>query len=213
MAGKITALAERPRKPGRYRLEVDGKPVATVDVNLIVELGIKIGRDYDDALDARVQQSAAKLETIDRALNALASRSRSTRELERWLVGKQLPKEHIPAALERLTEMGFLNDFEFARGFARSRAVNRGQSRRRIEAELSKRGVSRTVIGQAIADVFEHEEIDERAQVNVAAAKKLKSLLKLEPDVMRRRLYGFLARQGFNAQLIGEVMRQLPRRF
>ena len=107
--------------------------------------------------------------------------------------------------------MGFLNDFEFARGFARSRAVNRGQSRRRIEAELSKRGVNRTVIGQAIADVFEHEEVDERAQVNAAAAKKLKSLLKLEPDVRRRRLYGYLARQGFNSQLIGEVMRGLPR--
>lgn len=210
-ARTISGLKERVHKPGRYRLEVDGKTVATVDVSLVVELGLKPGREYTDELDVLVQHSAAKLNTIDRALNALSSRSRSTKELERWLIGKQLPKEHIPGALERLTELGFLNDFEFARGFARSRAVNRGQSRRRIEAELSKRGVHRTTIGQAIADVFAHEEIDERAQVEAAAAKKMKSLLQLDPDVNRRRLYGFLARQGFNSQLIGEVMRQLPR--
>ena len=210
-ARTISGLKEKVHKPGRYRLEVDGKSVATIDVSLIAELGLKVGREYTDDLDARVQNSAAKLNTIDRALNALSTRARSTKELERWLIGKQLPKEHIPGALERLTEMGLLNDFDFARGFARSRAVNRGQSRRRIEAELSKRGVHRTTISQAIADVFEHEEIDERAQVNAAAEKKLKSLSKLEPDVIRRRLYGFLARQGFNSQLIGEVMRRLPR--
>jgi regulatory protein len=212
MTRKITGLKERPRKPGRYRLEVDGKSVATVDVSLVAELGLKPGTEYTDELDARVQHSAAKLETIDRALNALSTRSRSTKELERWLIGKQLPKEHIPGALERLTEMGLLNDFDFARGFARSRAVNRGQSRRRIEAELSKRGVHRTTISQAIADVFEHEEIDERAQVNAAAEKKLKSLSKLEPEVIRRRLHGYLARQGFNSQLIGEFMRAMARR-
>jgi regulatory protein len=42
--------------------------------------------------------------------------------------------------------------------------------------------------------------------VNAAAEKKVKSLSKLEPEVMRRRLYGYLARQGFNSQLIGEVV-------
>ena len=186
--------------------------VATVDVSLVLELGLKIGRAYDAALELRVLESAARLETLDRALNALSSRSRSRRELERWLIGKGLPKEHIPGALDRLTEQGLLNDFEFARGFARSRAVNRGQSRRRIEAELSKRGVSRADIGAAIADVFADEEIDERAQVEAAVAKKMKSLLQLDPDVQRRRLYGYLARQGFSSALIGDVVKKVGRR-
>ncbi len=167
----ISGLKEKHNRSGRYRLEVDGRVVATVDVALVVELGLKVGRAFDEGLEVRVAQSAARLETIDRALNALSSRARSTRELERWLVGKKLPAEHIPFAIERLTDQGLLDDFEFARGFARSRAVNRGQSRRRIEAELARRGVARALIGSAIADVFEHEDIDERAQVEAAAAK------------------------------------------
>jgi hypothetical protein len=39
----------------------------------------------------------------------------------------------------------------------------------------------------------------------------MKSLVKLEPDVQRRRLYGFLARQGFSAALIGDVLKKVGR--
>jgi regulatory protein len=51
---------------------------------------------------------------------------------------------------------------------------------------------------EAIGDVFEEEAVDQRAIVEEAARKKLRSLSGLEPAVQRRRLYAFLARRGYD---------------
>ena len=84
-------------------------------------------------------------------------------------------------------------------------------SRRRIAAELAKRGVARELADAAIAEVMSDENIDERAIVEAAAAKKFRSFAKLDADVQRRRLYGFLARKGFAPDLVRETVQRLTR--
>jgi regulatory protein len=84
-------------------------------------------------------------------------------------------------------------------------------SRRRIAAELAKRGVERELVDAAISEVMADESIDERAMVETAAKKKFKTLAKLEPDVQRRRLYGFLARKGFAPDLVRDTVAKLTR--
>jgi regulatory protein len=128
----------------------------------------------------------------------LALRGRSSRELARSLVRKGEEKAHVDWAVARLQEQGLLDDAAFARTFTRSKVVGGKQSRRRVEQDLTRKGVSRTVASEAIADVFEEEAIDQRAIVEEAARKKLRSLSGLEPAVQRRRLYAFLARRGYD---------------
>ena len=54
--------------------------------------------------------------------------------------------------------------------------------------------------------VFEEEGVDQRAVVEEAARRKLRSLLKLDPAVRRRRLYAFLARRGYDGDDIRNAM-------
>jgi regulatory protein len=153
----------------------------------------------------------ARQGALDKALEALAVRPRSTRELERWLAEREYAADDIAAAAERLTSLGLLNDVEYARSFARSRMLGRGMSRRRVQAELGRRGVARQVADAAITEVMADEAVDEQALVEAAAMKKLRALAKLEPEVQRRRLYGFLARQGFPADLVRATVARLTR--
>jgi regulatory protein len=156
-------------------------------------------------------RGGALLPAFDRALDALARRSRSVKELERWLAQREYQREEIAGTIERLVVRGLLNDEEYARLFVRSRLLGRGQSRRRIQAELTRRGVSRDVADAALAEVMEDESVDERALVESAARKKMRSLEKLEPDVRRRRLLGFLARRGYDANMVRETVAKLSR--
>jgi regulatory protein len=149
--------------------------------------------------------------TYRKALEALTRRARSTAELERWLTERDHAREHIELSIARLKSLGYLDDAQYARAFARSRAIARGMSRRRIRAELVHRGVARELIDAAIAEVMEEEGVDERALVEAAAAKKLRGMTKLEPEVRRRRLYGFLARRGYAADLVRETVAKLTR--
>jgi len=208
-AERISALREKARRPGRYRLEVDGRAVVTVDAAIIAEFKLRIGASFTSDVAARVRQAAARLEALDRALNALSTRARGSRELEQWLCKKGLPAEAISDAVARLAERGLIDDGAFARGFARARAVNRGQSRRRIEAELSRRGIARDVAAAAVREVFAAEAIDELVQAEAAAATKLRSLASLDLQVRRRRLFGFLARRGYSSEIISKLVRKL----
>ena len=207
----ITAIAAHPRREGRYRIDVDHETVAIVDADLVLEAKLRVGLEYDSELATQIESGSARLLAFDHGLAALARRGRSVRELERWLGARKHGSEEVRQALGRLSELGFLDDADFARVFARSRAIDRGLSRRRIEAELARRGVAGDLIEAAISELMQDEQLDDSALINVAATRKLRSLAKHEPEVQRRRLYGYLTRRGFPLALVRETVARMTK--
>jgi regulatory protein len=193
----ITGIIASPRKPGRFDLLVDRRHEATLSLETIERLALAVGRPFD-GLREQVQREAAALATYDRALNMLALRARSARELRHQLLRKGEPADQVDAAIDRLHATGLLDDDAFARQFARAKALGAGMSRRRIQQELGRRGVAREIGDRAIADVFEEEQLDEATVVEQAARKKLRSLKALDVETRKRRLFAFLARRGYD---------------
>lgn len=209
VSGTITALKENPRKPGRYAVHVDGKSVAIVNAAFLHDAKLHVGTVLDELAGDRLLVAARKLEAFDRAAAALGRRARSAHELERWLLQRGFDRADVSDAVQRLTELGAIDDSSFARAFARSRALGKGMSRRRLAQELSRRGVARPMADAAIAEVLDEESVDERALLEQAARKKLAVLKGQDPDSVKRRLYGYLARRGYNAGDIAVVMKRL----
>ena len=147
--------------------------------------------------------------TYDRALDLLEARARSIVELRRALIKKGEPVADVDAAIDRLRGAGLLDDAGYARQLARSKALGAGHSRRRIAQELTRRGVARNVGDEAIAAVFVEEAVDEDANIERVARKKMKTLANLDAQTQRRRLYGFLARRGYDVDAIGDVVARL----
>ncbi|MDB4910408.1 MAG: Regulatory protein recX [Gemmatimonadetes bacterium] len=208
--GHITAITSSARHAGRFEILVDGEVVATLSLDAIERLGVRIGVAYTESLANRVTVEAAALHTFDRALAMLAARPRAARDLERMLVRKGEPAEHVAAAVERLISLGILDDAQFARQFIRAKISGAGLSRRRLQSELWRRGVARDVIDAALAEVLVEDEVDEDAQIAQVAAKKLRTLRSADPAAARRRLYAFLARRGYDGSAIRRVMDALP---
>ena len=204
--GVVTGIVPSPRKEGRFELLVDGKEFGVVSLELVERLGLRIGLTVDESPGAPLVEGVAVLAAYDRALNMLAAQSRSARDLRRRLVQKGLDPAHVDLAIERLRATGFLDDDAFARQFARSRVLGAGHSRRRVQQELYKRGVERDAIDEAVDEVFEDEAVDETELVEQAARKKLRTLGRLDAATRRRRLYGFLARRGYESDAIRAVM-------
>jgi regulatory protein len=147
--------------------------------------------------------------TYDRAINMLAFRARSVAELRRQLLRKEEPVADVDAVIARLIDQGLLDDEDFARQFARAKIVGAGASRLRIAQELSRKGVSREVTDAALIELREDDGLDPSASIHRVAQKKWRSLAKLDDVTARRRLYGFLARRGFNPDEIRQVMEGL----
>jgi regulatory protein len=145
------------------------------------------------------------------ALNLLSARPYSTNGLYRKLIQKQYPAADADDAIRRLVDNGLLNDAKYAEQFARSKILSTGASKRRVQQDLYRKGIKGELATNAIANVIEAEEIDTAAVVERVARKKLAQMGDLEPLVLRRRLFGFLARRGYDLDEIKSVVGRLVR--
>ena len=217
--GPVTAVRELPRRAGRYVVEIGGVPLSPVAVESIADFGLRIGRTVDLEALARLCVASEATACYDKAIDALARRARSTKDLERWLLQREQPRAAVDSAVDRLTALGLLDDLAFARAFARSRSTAKGFGPRRVAAELGRKGVPRGTADQVIEELAvaaEEEDVEglsrgerERAQVRAVAEKRLRSLASLEPTVARRRLMGWLIRRGHAGAIAAQVAREL----
>ena len=204
----VTRITEHPRKPGRYIVDIDGREYAVVTAEALSELKVHVGLGVDDAHAARLREAGEFAATYDRALNLLAFRARSARELRRRLVQKGESGERVDKVIERLRELGLVNDADFARQLARSK-VAAGASKRRLHQEMFRHGVDREIADQAVTDVFEEEGASDADSIERVARKKWRTLATMDPPTRRRRLAAFLSRRGYDSEDVWRVVRQL----
>ena len=140
------------------------------------------------------------------ALNLLAARPYASRALHRKLIQKKYSAADADDVIRRLLDNGLLNDERFAEQYARSKMLSTGASKRRLTQDLYRKGIKGDVATAAIANVVEQDEIDPAAVIERVARKKLAQLGNLEPVVLRRRLFAFLARRGYDVDEIKRVV-------
>jgi len=140
------------------------------------------------------------------ALNLLAARPYAARALHRKLIQKKYSAADADDVIRRLLDNGLLNDERFAEQYARSKMLSTGASKRRLTQDLYRKGIKGDVATSAIATVIDQDEIDPAVVIERVARKKLAQLGDLEPAVLRRRLFAFLARRGYDVDEIKRVV-------
>jgi regulatory protein len=140
------------------------------------------------------------------ALKLLAARPYASRALHRKLIQKKYSAADADDVIRRLLDNGLLNDERFAEQYARSKMLSTGASKRRVTQDLYRKGIKGDVATSAIANVIDQDEIDPAAVIERVARKKLAQLGNLEPAVLRRRLFAFLARRGYDLDEIKRIV-------
>jgi len=145
----------------------------------------------------------------DYALNLLSARAYTTRALSRKLYQKGFDKSDADATIERLTANGLLNDEQYAEEFARQRLVVAGASRRRVEQLLAQKGIGREVAKAAAEKVIGDEDVDTIGSIEKIVKKKLMTMNGLDLALKRKRLFGVLARKGYEIDDINQVLSRI----
>ena len=167
---------------------------------------------------ATIEDPAVVLEAAARFLEV---RSRSVAEVRRRLTGAGYRSDLVQGAIERLLELGMLDDEDFARAWVESRDRARPRGERAIREELRLKGVERTSIDLVLADRREAVRGDaggeiggnggsapspDRTAAERLLAKHRRSLERVANRRQRRqRAYMLLARNGFDPETCREV--------
>jgi regulatory protein len=144
-------------------------------------------------------------EPLELALRALGQKERSTAELMRWLAERGVSEEDVAATVDRLVEIGELDDARFARRYAEDKRELAGWGAERIRESLIARGVEPEHIEVAMAA---DEEPD---QVVRAAALLARRASPVDSDSGRARALGYLTRKGYTYEVAHEAIRAYER--
>src|SRR6185312_6050189 len=98
--------------------------------------------------------------------------------------------------LDRLGQVGLVDDADFAEQWIRSRRANAGKGKRALAAELRTKGVDNEVITAALAEIDADAE-RERAEQLVRDRLRREKLGDDDTKIARR-LVGMLARRGYS---------------
>jgi regulatory protein len=155
MMARVTAL--RPARRDRVRVELDGAPWRTLPTAAVVSARLTVGVELDRSRARELAQAIRRAEALGAATRALASRDRSVVGLAEYLAQRGVgPKERLEA-VERLEEIGYLDDSRFALSRARSLA-ERGYGDDAVRFELEKEGIAAERIEAAMGRLApEHE--------------------------------------------------------
>src|SRR5690242_516457 len=122
-------------------------------------------------------------------LRQLALSPKSRHQLRDKLRARNCPDDIAEAVLDRMTDVGLVDDEAYAGMLVRSQQAGRGLAKRALARELRTKGVDDETARATLDQIDPEAERDRAAQL---VAKKLRSMHGLDPLVQKRRLAGML---------------------
>src|SRR5690606_31295703 len=129
------------------------------------------------------------------ALRQLTGAPRSRHQLAEAMARKDVPEEVAERVLDRLTDVGLIDDAEYAHILVRSQREARGLARRALAMELRRKAIVEDDAAAALATV--DDEVEE-AQARELLRRRWRSGANLDPQVRSRRAISMLARKGYS---------------
>ena len=197
---KIIEISRRRRS--LYRLDLEGGDPIEVDVRTFDESRFAVGQEITEEQLNTLLATSRYNRARERALYLLGLRDYACKELEEKLYSEADPVT-AAAVVERLREVGLLDDERYAARLARSLSKVKHYPRRRIEQELRQRGIS-PVLAQAAVSDLEGEDFEQALEI-----LRRKYYNKLNDPDSRRRVTAALARRGFSYGAIRRAMDEM----
>ena len=146
----IQELKPSKRVRGRWLAVLEDGSLLRVGEGEVIQFALCAGRELTEEEAERLQAAVRTGGLKEKALNLLAGRPMSRRELERKLESWEAAPEEATAICGRLEELGFLNDALYAEQVVRHYSA-KGYGLRKLRDELYRRGVPRELWDEALA--------------------------------------------------------------
>lgn len=186
---KITDIVKE--KGNRYRVFVDEEYWYIIDIEIVVANSIKVGLEVDDEFLDQIKLGAERRKARERAYYLLGYRDHSKQELYDKL-RKSVSDKVALEIVEMVERQGLIDDEKYANKLANYYLSSKKWGRRRVELEMRRKGVSQTLIAQAI----EVSEVDSVQKIVELIDKKYSQ--RLDDYKEKQKVVASLMRLGFD---------------
>ncbi|MGN7165911.1 regulatory protein RecX [Paenibacillus cellulositrophicus] len=196
---------ERLAKPrGRYLISF-GPYTLSVHEDVLVKYRMVKGNAFTKQELEEIVVADERQQAYVEGLKALERKPRTRKEIEMKLRQKGIETGSIEYALNRLVEERLVDDESYARQWAQQRIRNHRKGKAWIRQELQQKGVDKSIISEALAEVSSDQEFE----AALAAGRKKWNQTKGEAADRKRKTGAYLMRRGYSGEQVRKVINQL----
>lgn len=133
----------------------------------------------------------------------LAGRARSEQEIRKKLQMADISSDMIELVIQRLKELKYVDDRQFAADWIKSRIALRPRGRLLLKNELLLKGLEETLVDEILGEEFP-QEIEFNLCLSMARKKAL-TVTNVGPEKKRTKIIKYLQSKGFTWDCIREV--------
>lgn len=192
----ITAV--EPRKKSLSAVYIDGEYAMKLDTQTLIENRIKAGREIDDEELHEIVELSNERRAKEKALWLISYRDHSKKELTQK-IRRTYDEQSAEKAVERLEELGLVNDEGFARRYAEQLLFSKHMSSRGALFELSRKGIEKELAEQ----IIEEFDVDIDENIRYIIERKYR---RIDDEKIRRKAVSALQRLGYGWDDIKRVI-------
>lgn len=188
-------------KRGRISVYVDGEYLFAVEQESWQMASLRVGDEVDEQQLNALLADSNLIKAKRRALNMLSARDYTTGVLKERLAAKT-DSRSAAEAVERMQELGLVDDARYAENYARELCDTKLFGRRRIRLEMQKRRIPSDII-QEVMQQLDGDEAERAAEL------LRRKFGRIEDEADCRKAFSLLERSGYGYQDIRAALRDM----
>jgi regulatory protein len=204
---KIEKIAKKNKN--NVVIKFDNQTELVINYEVFLKGGLRKGNEISSDRFSFLVEENGKHKIKTEAINLLARRIHSEKELRTKLLRKKYKTKMIDEIIYELKEKELIDDYKYGLIFTEEKMRTKLWGERRIKGELIKRGISSELISQVIKEKF--PEGNKLNDAVILAEKKMKTLSKydIERRKLAERIYSFLSSRGYDYQTSREAVEKV----
>lgn len=194
----ITAI--EPRRKAMSALFIDGEFVMNLDTQTLIENRFDVGREIDDEDLREIIALSNERRAKEKALWLISYRDHSKKELTDK-IRRTCDAEAAEKAVERMEELGLVDDEGYARRYAAQFINSKHMSPNGAVHMLVQKGIDR----ELAAEIVEEIPIDTAENIRAVIDKKYRNI---NDEKIKRRAVAALQRLGYRWDEIRSVLEE-----
>lgn len=204
---KITKITVQKKNKSRFNVFIDrgnGEEFGFgIDEEVYIKSNIRKGTELTEKEVHSLQLQDQFQKGLNMSMNYLSYRMRSMDEIRQYLIKKEFESHTAEAVIERLKELGYLDDLEFAKMFIRSKVMTTKKGPKALKQDLKQKGVDDLTIENALTIYTEEEQVEEAATL---VEKKAKQYKKLSEHALKQKIGQVLQQKGYAWSIIEQAI-------
>jgi regulatory protein len=205
----ITKITTQQKNQDRFNVFIDygkGEEYAySVDSDVLIKFRLRKGMEVDDLTTLEIQYQDDIRKAYNLAVNYLARRMRSEKEINDYLMEKEIDEPIIEEVIHKLSAQKYINDEEFALAYVRTQANTTDKGANVIKNELKEKGIAEKFVLKALEEYPLGQQIEKAVKISEKFFQKnAKDSLK----VQKQKLENLLLRKGYSFEIISIAVKE-----